>query len=119
MLLTFKDCNGGVPLGMRSGDIPDKYITASSQTAQHPAYHGRLGRDTYWCSNDERTSYIEIRLPKKYKITEARVQITKNIENIKSIALQTDILPGLFINRHYEKVITNFKSSDEVSSVSF
>ncbi len=97
---------------MRSGKIPDDSITASSQTDQHPAHHGRLGRDSYWCSNDEATSYIEIRLSKRYKITEARVQI-QNGHKVKNIALQLQNLQKEWINYHYGKVTTCFSSHDK------
>ncbi|XP_078348139.1 protein lev-9-like isoform X2 [Oculina patagonica] len=103
-LPTCIDCNGGIPLGMESGKIPDESITASSQTHQHPAHHGRLaiGRDTYWCSNDEAESYIDIRLPKRYKITYARVQI-QNGHKVQNIALQGQNLQKKWIDYHYKK----------------
>ena len=92
---------------MTSGEIPDKSITASSQTNQNPAHHGRLGSDTFWCSKDEGTSYIEIRLPKKYKITEARVQM-KNIHKIRNIGLLGHLLEEEWKGYHYDWVTTGF-----------
>jgi len=84
------DCGTGIPLGMGSGKIPDKSIKASSQKFQHPAHHGRLGGGTYWCSEEETGSYIQIDLPKKYKITGARIQL-KSKYKIKIIILKRQI----------------------------
>ena len=76
-----KDCDGGNPLGMQSGAIPDSAIKASSQRdQQHPAHHGRLGRNSFWCSKNEKTSYIEIDLPKEYKITAVSIAVQDRIK---------------------------------------
>ena len=87
---------------MQSRKIADTSIKASSHTAQHPAHHGRLGGDNYWCSEGGKTHFIEIYLPKKYKITEARIQL-KSEYKIKSIILKGQILKEFFIF-HREKV---------------
>ena len=87
---------------MQSRKIADTSIRASSYTAQHPAHHGRLGGDNYWCSEGGKTRFIEIYLPKKYKITEARIQL-KSEYKIKSIILKGQILKEFFIF-HHEKV---------------
>ena len=87
---------------MQSRKIADTSIKASSHTAQHPAHHGRLGGDNYWCSEGGKTHFIEIYLPKKYKITEARIQL-KSEYKIRSTILQGKILKEFF-NFHHEKV---------------
>ena len=69
---------------MERRKIPDTSIRASSQRAQHPAHHGRLNGDSYWCSEEEKAHSIEIDLPKSYKITEARIQL-KSAYKIRSI----------------------------------
>ena len=51
---------------MESRKIPDTAIKAYSHRVQHPAHHGRLGGDSYWCSEEEKAHFIEIYLPKKY-----------------------------------------------------
>lgn len=87
---------------MGNRKIPDESIRASSQKDQHPAHHGRLGEDRYWCSKEEKISYIQINLPKTYKITGARIQL-KSKYDIKDILLR-----GQFFNQwmimHFEKV---------------
>ncbi|KAJ7383523.1 Sushi, von Willebrand factor type A, EGF and pentraxin, partial [Desmophyllum pertusum] len=90
-LPTCIDCGGGVPLGMTSGDIPHKSIKASSEKDGHPARHGRLGGDSYWCSKKERTSYIQIHLPRKYKITAVGIHF-KSKYNIRVIMLKAQVL---------------------------
>ena len=88
---------------MESRKIPDTSIKASSQRAQHPAHHGRLGEDNYWCSEEGKDHFIEIDLSKKYKITGARIQL-KSEYKIRSIILQGKIL-NEWENFHYEKVL--------------
>ena len=77
-----KDCDGGKPLGMQSGAIPDSAIKASSQRdQQHSAHHGRLGGNSFWCPKNERkTGYIEIDLPKEYKITAVSIEVQDRIK---------------------------------------
>ena len=87
---------------MESRKIPDTSIKASSQRAQHPAHHGRLGEDNYWCSEEGKDHFIEIDLSKKYKITGARIQL-KSEYKIRSIILKGKIL-NEWVNFHYEKV---------------
>ena len=87
---------------MKSGKIPDKSIKASSQKSQHPAHHGRLGGGTYWCSEEETRSYIQIDLPKKYKITGARIQF-KSKYDIKSINMRGQIFKE-WVTFHFGKV---------------
>ena len=87
---------------MQSRKIPDTSIKASSHTAQHPAHRGQLGGDNYWCSEEEKAHFIDIDLPKSYKITEARIQL-KSEYTIRSIILKSKIL-NEWVNFHYEKV---------------
>ena len=87
---------------MESRKIPDTSIRASSQRAQHPAHRGRLGGHNYWCSEEGKTHFIEIDLPKSYKITEARIQF-KSAYKIRSIILKGNILNEWAIF-HFEKV---------------
>jgi len=82
--------------------IPDASIKASSHRVQHPAHHGRLGGDSYWCSEEGKADFIQIDLPKKYKITGARIQL-KSEYKIKSIILKGQIFKT-WLNSHYEKV---------------
>jgi len=93
VLPTCRDCGTGIPLGMKSGKIPDKSIKASS--------HGRLGGDTYWCSKEETRSNIQIDLPKKYKITGARIQL-KSKYKITKIILKRQIFETWY-NFHQEE----------------
>ena len=86
---------------MESGKIPHTSIKASSQKFQHPAHHGRLGGGTYWCS-EEKQGFIQIDLPKKYKITGARIQLESKY-NIKTIILKGHIFEE-WLNVHYEEV---------------
>ncbi|KAJ7375454.1 DNA damage responsive protein [Desmophyllum pertusum] len=76
---------------MTSGDIPHKSIKASSEKDGHPARHGRLGGDSYWCSKEEGTSYIQIHLPRKYKITAVGIHF-KSKYNIRVIMLKAQVL---------------------------
>ena len=87
---------------MESGKIPHTSIKASSQKFQHPAHHGRLGGGTYWCSEEEKSGFIQIDLPKKYKITGARIQLESKY-NIKTIILKGHIFEE-WVNFHHEKV---------------
>jgi len=105
VLPTCRDCGTGIPLGMESGKIPDKSIKASSQKYQHPAHHGRLGGGTYWCSEEERSGFIQIDLPKKYKITGARIQLESKY-NISVIVLKRQIFEE-WATFHYEKPPSN------------
>ena len=91
---------------MESRKIPDTAIKASSQIAQHPAHHGRLGGDSYWCSEEGKAHFIHINLPKKYKITGARIQLKSEYE-IKSIVLKGKILQD-WVDFHYEQVKLSF-----------
>ena len=92
---------------MESRKIPDTSIKASSHKAKHPAYHGRLGGDSYWCSEEGKADFISIYLPKKYKITGARIEFKSEYE-IKSIVLKGKILQN-WLALHYEQV--NLSSS--------
>ena len=67
---------------MQSGAILDSAIKASSQRdQQHPAHHGRLGRNSFWCSkNEKKISYIEIDLPQEYKITVVSIEVQGGIK---------------------------------------
>ena len=91
---------------MESRKIPDTSIKASSQIAQHPAHHGRLGGDSYWCSEEGKADFIHIYLPKKYKITGARIQL-KSEYKIKGIVLKGQILQD-WVDFHYELVRLSF-----------
>ena len=79
-------CGDGIPLGMGNGYILDDTITSSSETQQNPAHLGRLGGNSYWCSEVESISHLEISLPKKQKITNAVVDVFDD-EHIRGVAL--------------------------------
>jgi len=100
-LSTCRDCGTGLPLGMESRKIPDAFIKASSHRDKHPAHHGRLGGGNYWCSEEGKADFIQIDLPKKYKITGARIQL-KSKYKIKSIILRRQIFKKWW-NFHHEK----------------
>ena len=87
---------------MESRKIPDTSIKASSHKAQHAAYHGRLGGDSYWCSEERKEDFIHLNLTKKYKITGARIELKSEYE-IKSIVLKGKILKT-WVDFHYEQV---------------
>ena len=86
---------------MESGKIPDTSIKASSQKFQHPAHHGRLGGGTYLCTEEEKSGFIQIDLPKKYKITGARIQLESKY-NIKAIILKGQIFKEWVVFHHEE-----------------
>lgn len=77
-------------------------MTASSQKEQYPAHHGVFGRDSFWCSEEEKTSYLEIQFPMKYKITGARIQL-KSKYRIKAIIFKVQLFDQ-WINYHQDKV---------------
>ena len=79
-------------------------MTASSQKKLCPGGHGGFDEDRFWCSEEEKTSYIEIRLPMKYKIIGARIQLLRKYK-IKDIILKIQIFDQ-WINIHYVKVST-------------
>ena len=79
-------CGDGIPLRMGNGYILNDAITSSSGTQQNPAHLGRLGGNSYWCSDVERISHLEISLPKKQRITGAVVDVV-NGQHIKAFAL--------------------------------
>ena len=87
---------------MKSGKIPDASIKASSHRVQYPAHHGRLGGDNYWCSEKREADFIQIDLPKKYKITGARIQF-KSEYKIRNIMLKSKVFKS-WLNFHHEKV---------------
>ena len=87
---------------MESRKIPDTFIKASSHKAQHPAHHGRLGGDSYWCSEDEKADFIHINLPKRFKITGARIELKSEYE-MKSIVLKGKIIQD-WEDFNYEQV---------------
>ena len=87
---------------MESRKVPDASIKASSHRVQHPAHNGRLGGGNYWCSEGGKDDFIQIDLPKKYKITGARIQL-KSEYKIKSIVLKGQIFKA-WLDFHYEKV---------------
>ena len=95
---------------MESRKIPDTSIKASSHKAHHPAHHGRLGGYKYWCSEEGtdrlgEPEFIEIYLPKKYKITGARIQL-KSKYKIKSIILKGQILKEWVNFNHYQVTLS-------------
>ena len=100
---------------MESRKISDTSIRASSHSAQHPAHDGRLGGDNYWCSEEGKTHFIEIDLPKSYKITEARIQLQSTYK-IKSIILSAKIL-NEWANFHYEKVKLSLSFVEKRNSI--
>jgi len=87
---------------MESRKIPDASIKASSHRVQHPPHYGRLGGDNYWCSEEGVADFIQIDLPKKYKITGAKIQL-KSQYKIKTIILKGQIFKE-WLNFHHEKV---------------
>jgi len=100
-LPTCRDCGTGLPLGMESRQIPDAFIKASSHRGKHTAHHGRLGGGNYWCSEEGYADFIQIYLPKKYKITGARIHL-KSEYKIKAIILKGQIFKQWW-NFHYEE----------------
>lgn len=93
-------CGDGIPLGMGNGYIRDDAITSSSETQQNPAHLGRLGGNSYWCSDVESRSYLEISLSKKQRITGAIVDVV-NGQGIRGVGLRSkdEVL-------HMEEVMT-------------
>ena len=91
---------------MASGDILDKSIKASTETDGHLARHGRLGGDSYWCSQKKKISFFQIHLPRKYKITAAGIQF-KSKYNIQTIILKVKVL-NKWRDFHQEKVTASF-----------
>jgi len=87
---------------MESRQIPDAFIKASSHRGKHTAHHGRLGGGNYWCSEEGYADFIQIYLPKKYKITGARIHL-KSEYKIKAIILKGQIFKQWW-NFHYEEV---------------
>lgn len=92
-------CETGIPFL-----ITYKSITASSRKELCPAHrnHGVFGEDRFWCSEEEKTSYIEIRFPMRYKIIGARIQLLRKYK-IKDIILKIQLFDQ-WINIHYVKV---------------
>ena len=72
---------------MGNGYIPNKAITSSSEMRQNPAYSGRLGGKSSWCSNVESISHLEISLSKKKRITGASVDVVNGQNTIRGFAL--------------------------------
>lgn len=105
-------CGDGIPLGMGNGNILDDAITSSSKTQQNPAHLGRLGGNSYWCSDVESISHLEISLPKKQRITGAVVDVV-NGQHIKGFALLAES-GNIWDNLSLEA----FKSSAKVSLTS-
>jgi len=87
---------------MESRKIPDASIKSSSHRDEHPAHHGRLDGDNYWCSEEGKADFIQIYLPKTYKIIGVRIQL-KSEYKIKVIILKGHIFKEWLIF-HYEKV---------------
>lgn len=81
-----RGCGDGIPLGMGNGYILDDAITSSSETQQNPAHLGRLGGSSYWCSDVQSKSHLEISLPKKQRITGAVVDVVDG-QLIRGVAL--------------------------------
>lgn len=79
-------CGDGIPLGMGNGYILDDAITSSSATQQNPAYSGRLGGNSSWCSDAESDNHWEISLSKTKRITSASVHVVKG-QNIRAFVL--------------------------------
>ena len=71
---------------MGNGYILHNAITSSSETQQNPAHLGRLGGNSYWCSDVESISQLEISLPKKQRITGAVADVVYG-QHIKGVAL--------------------------------
>ena len=97
-------CGDGIPLGMGNGYILNDAITSSSETQQNPAHLGRLGGNSYWCSDVERISHLEISLPKKQRITGAVVDVV-NGQHIKGFALLAES-GNIWDNLSFEAVMT-------------
>ena len=81
---------------MRTGDIPDESIRASSETEQNPAYHGRIGGSSYWCPRNDKISNLEIHLPKTQTITAAILDV-KDGSGIKAVGLKAKISSEWFV----------------------
>lgn len=106
-------CETGIPFL-----ITDRSTTASSQKELCPAdrYHGVFGEDRFWCSEEEKTSYIEIRFSMRYKIIGARFQLLRKY-NIKDIILKIQLFDQ-WINIHYVKVSGLMKQVTSTTVVS-
>lgn len=92
-------------------------MTASSQKVQYPAHHGLLGRDGFWCSEEEKTSYIEIRFPMKYMITGARIQLKRKYR-IKAMILKVQLFDQ-WINFHQYKVTSLIRTQLEFGYIKY
>ena len=97
-------CESGIPFL-----ITDKSMTASSQKEVCSGDHGVFGEDRFWCSEEEKTSYLELRFPTKYKIIGARIQLLRKYK-IKDIILKIQIFDQ-WINIHYVKVMKQVTST--------
>ena len=95
---------------MSNRAISDTSIRASSErNDQHRAHHGRLGGNSYWCSRvNMGNSYIEIDLPRKYKITKATIDVQES-NNVRAIVIFSEILQK-WVDFHYELVNTIYTS---------
>lgn len=85
---------------MGDGYIRDDAITSSSETQQNPAHLGRLGGNSYWCSDLESKSHLEISLSKKQRITGAIVDFVHG-QGIRGVALRSK-----YAVLHMKKVMT-------------
>lgn len=72
---------------MGNGYIPNEAITSSSETRQNPAYSGRLGGKSSWCSDAESDNHLEISLSKTKRITGASVDVVNGQNIIEGFAL--------------------------------
>ncbi|KAK2566872.1 CUB and sushi domain-containing protein 1 [Acropora cervicornis] len=111
-------CGDGIPLGMGNGNILDDAITSSSKTQQNPAHLGRLGGNSYWCSDVESISHLEISLPKKQRITGAVVDVV-NGQHIKGFALLAEsgnIWDNLSLEAFKSSAKVNLTSEKEVDA---
>ena len=94
---------------MQSGAIPDSSVTASSQNDQHPAHHGRLGGNRFWCSESEKSSYIQIHLPQKYNITAVSIEV----KDSSKVGIGLFVLfYSTWVQYHAERVCDGHATSD-------
>ena len=109
---------------MSNRAISDTSIRASSKRDnQHRAHHGRLGGNSYWCSAANKAkSYIEIDLPRIYKITKATIDVQES-NNVRGVEIFSQILQK-WLKIYHEPVNTIYtaktlKLSEDINFMKF
>ena len=108
------ECVPPPPLGMASGTIKDRHITASSENSFYPARNARFNMPGCWCAmRAQRGEWLEVDLQRIVTLMAVATQGNGNESWVSAFKLQfsADNVTW-YCDRHNEKIKVRFITSN-------